>query len=318
MPAAPPPLTVGLPVYNGERYLDTAIHAIRRQTFCDFEFLLSDNGSTDATQAICQQHAADDHRIVYHRHDQNRGAAFNFNFVVEQARGDLFKWMAHDDDCSRDYVQRCVEALLAPHVNAGPRTTKDTQEPIVAAFARRRFMTPDGTVLPRTVGTARGDQEPLETMHDLSYRQLLCVPPRCGPVPLFGVIRTQALRQTRGLGAYPSADTVLMAELRLQGRLVEVPEDMYHQRLHPDEERYRKLETRQGNAEYYDPRNAGRFIPPTRLKMAVEHLRAIHHAPIALSRKAAAVRDYVYWLGWNIKRPKVRSPHARQEHIAEA
>ncbi len=311
MPSTPPPLTIGLPVYNGEPYLDTAIRAMREQTFGDFELIISDNGSTDSTQALVRAHAAEDDRIVYHRHPQNRGAAFNFNFVVERAEGGWFKWMAHDDDCSREYVRACLDALRDHQTPEGGGVRPSQR--VILAFARRRFMTPGGEVLPRVVGTDRGDREPLETMHDLSYRGLLCVPPRCGPLPLFGVMATQVLRRTRGLGAYPSADTVLMAELRLQGRLVEVPEDLFYQRLHPDEARYRALESRKGNAIYYDPANAEKFIPPTRIKMAVEHLRAIRHAPITLKAKAAALRDYVYWLGWNIKRPRVRAALARVE-----
>ena len=96
-PTAVPRVTIGLPVYNGENYLAEAIDSILGQTFTDFELIISDNASTDRTEEICRRYAAEDDRIRYFRHDRNRGASPNYNFTVEKARGEYFKWAAHDD-----------------------------------------------------------------------------------------------------------------------------------------------------------------------------------------------------------------------------
>jgi cellulose synthase/poly-beta-1,6-N-acetylglucosamine synthase-like glycosyltransferase len=87
-----PHVSVGLPVFNGERYLRQAIESIQSQT--DLELIISDNASTDATEGICREYATRDPRVRYYRSDQNRGAAWNHNRVVELARGEYFKGSA--------------------------------------------------------------------------------------------------------------------------------------------------------------------------------------------------------------------------------
>ncbi|HLR96223.1 MAG TPA: glycosyltransferase, partial [Jiangellaceae bacterium] len=76
-----PRVTIGLPVFNGERYLEAAIDSILAQDFQDFELLLADNASTDATLEICERAAARDPRVTVHRSEANRGAAWNYNRV---------------------------------------------------------------------------------------------------------------------------------------------------------------------------------------------------------------------------------------------
>ena len=102
-------LSVGLPVWNGEEFLEGAIRCILAQSFGDFELVISDNASTDRTAEIC--HSFDDSRIVYHRHEENLGAAWNFNRVFELCRGEFFKWAAHDDLVAPSYFQKCIDAL---------------------------------------------------------------------------------------------------------------------------------------------------------------------------------------------------------------
>src|ERR1700737_2789384 len=92
-----PRVSIGLPVYNGERYLRFAIDSLLEQDYINFELIISDNASTDATQAICQEFADKDPRVRYYRNQTNLGASGNYDRVFELARGDLFKWAAHDD-----------------------------------------------------------------------------------------------------------------------------------------------------------------------------------------------------------------------------
>src|SRR3974377_1117825 len=92
-----PKVSIGLPVYNGENYLRLAIDSILTQDYTDFELIISDNASADATQEICREYTARDCRIRYYRNKINIGASGNYNRVFELARGGLFKWAAHDD-----------------------------------------------------------------------------------------------------------------------------------------------------------------------------------------------------------------------------
>src|SRR3546814_4612052 len=100
-----------MPVYNGERYVASAIESLLAQDFEDFELIISDNGSTDRTEEICREFASRDPRIRYVREEENQGASWNFNRVFELARGEYFRWACHDDACEPTHLSRCVELL---------------------------------------------------------------------------------------------------------------------------------------------------------------------------------------------------------------
>jgi glycosyltransferase involved in cell wall biosynthesis len=102
---------MGLPVYNGEAYLEEAMASILAQDFEDFELIVSDNASTDATEDICRRLAGRDSRIRYHRFDHNVGGARNFNHVFEMSSAPYFKWVADDDVHASCHLRRCVEVL---------------------------------------------------------------------------------------------------------------------------------------------------------------------------------------------------------------
>ena len=106
-----PRLSIGLPVYNGENYLAESIDALLGQSYEDFELIISDNASTDGTADICRRYEKQDSRIRYIRQPRNIGLSPNHNFVLQQSRGELFKWAAADDLYGRDLLKRCVDAL---------------------------------------------------------------------------------------------------------------------------------------------------------------------------------------------------------------
>ncbi|HKI17133.1 MAG TPA: glycosyltransferase family A protein, partial [Isosphaeraceae bacterium] len=108
---AVPRLTVGLPVYNGDKYIAESLDALLGQSYTDFELIISDNASTDGTADICRRYEKQDSRVRYFRQPQNIGLAPNHNFVAVQARGELFKWASNDDLYARDLLERCVDAL---------------------------------------------------------------------------------------------------------------------------------------------------------------------------------------------------------------
>ena len=107
----PPMVSIGLSVYNGEAMVGSAITAILAQSFDDFELIVSDNASTDSTEAICLAFAANDCRVRYIRQSHNLGAAKNFKFVLDQARGRYYMWAASDDLRSPDFLAENVAFL---------------------------------------------------------------------------------------------------------------------------------------------------------------------------------------------------------------
>lgn len=108
-----PCVSIGLPVYNGEPFIEQALDSLLAQTFKDFELIVSDNASTDKTEAICRDYAARDARIRYIRQPRNRGAVWNFNFVLQEAKGKYFMWAAADDLRDSNYVETLIACLEA-------------------------------------------------------------------------------------------------------------------------------------------------------------------------------------------------------------
>jgi len=90
-------LSIGLPVYNGEKFIRKCLDSLLAQTFKNFEIIISDNASTDDTQKICQEYLKKDERIRYIQQEKNIGLLPNFNFVLKQAKNEFFMWIGVDD-----------------------------------------------------------------------------------------------------------------------------------------------------------------------------------------------------------------------------
>ena len=112
-PATPkiPQISIGMPVYNGEPYIREALDSLLAQTFTDFELIISDNASTDGTEAICRKYAASDARIQYVRQTKNQGPMSNFQFVLHEAVGEYFIWAAADDSQDRRLLELLVQVF---------------------------------------------------------------------------------------------------------------------------------------------------------------------------------------------------------------
>ncbi len=106
MIALNPPVSIGLPVFNGERDLVACLDSLLAQTFKDFELIISDNASTDRSNEICRAYASLDSRILYFRQSKNFGGLKNFRFVFERSRSEFFLWLGCDDRLLRDPVGR--------------------------------------------------------------------------------------------------------------------------------------------------------------------------------------------------------------------
>jgi len=97
-------ITIGMPVYNGEKFICKALDSLLTQTFSDFELILSDNASTDNTENICMEYAARDSRIRYVRQKENMGPLANFQYVLDEAKGEYFMWAAADDIWDEEFI----------------------------------------------------------------------------------------------------------------------------------------------------------------------------------------------------------------------
>jgi GT2 family glycosyltransferase len=274
---AAPVVTVGMPVYNGAAFLQAALDSLLSQTYTNYEIIISDNNSDDGTEKICRQYASVDPRIRYVRHDVNRGAAWNHNFVVAEARGRFFRWQHADDFCEPRHLERCVVAL-------------ETDHRVVLAYPQ--------TVLIDAAGTVTGHYDDRlglsdETPHG-RLRRLLANVFLCNPV--LGLIRMDALRRTALLGYFIRADHVLLAELAMAGRWIEVPEALFRRRIHEGKSTVANRSPRD-RAIWLDPRGGRKVFFSPRLRLFVEHLRAAGRACIELREKIHCMWLLSVWHG---------------------
>lgn len=279
--SAKPRLTLGLPVYNGQKHLAESLESILAQTYRDFELIISDNASTDRTADICRQFAARDPRIRYDRLERNIGAAGNFNRLIEMGSGELFKWVAHDDLYDPDYLRACVK-LLDDHPEA------------VLAFARRRFITyEEGTILPREFVPVE-DASPRQSFDRITYPDLLRLNGCHNPVMVFGVIRSHVIRQTSGLRPWIAGDIACVVNWRLLGEFVEEPRELFFQRLHGQTPDWQARLTRRGESMWFDPNNASRKLTPG-LTLLKEYWSMIGRAPLPWHRKLRFYRGVAWY-----------------------
>ena len=107
-----PKVSIGMPVYNGEKYIREALDSLLAQTFTDFELIISDNCSTDGTSHICKEYTNKDSRVRYIRQSTNIGPNANFEFVLQEASGEFFMWAAHDDRWNGVFLEKLVTTLI--------------------------------------------------------------------------------------------------------------------------------------------------------------------------------------------------------------
>jgi glycosyltransferase involved in cell wall biosynthesis len=107
-----PLVSVGIPTYNRPDGLRRTLECITGQTYKNLEIIVSDNCSPGSeTEAVSHEFIARDSRIQYYRQDINKGATFNFQFVLEKATGEYFMWAADDDEWRYDFISNCVLCL---------------------------------------------------------------------------------------------------------------------------------------------------------------------------------------------------------------
>jgi glycosyltransferase involved in cell wall biosynthesis len=120
-------VSIGMPIYNGDKTLEPVLKSILSQTYTNFELIISDNASTDKTQSICAKYELIDSRIKYIRQKKNIGFYSNFKFVLDKSSGDYFMWIADDDIRSNDFLKEVV-SLLDGDCKCVAATTPDHME----------------------------------------------------------------------------------------------------------------------------------------------------------------------------------------------
>lgn len=302
-----PKVTVGLPVRNGAVYVEGAIRSVLAQTFDDFELIILDNASTDATEAICRDLAATDPRIRYERQSENVGLARNFNGCPERARGRYLQWLCHDDLIAPIFLERTVAVL-------------DERPDVVLAFGRTRLIDeageplrpgPDENTFIDRKGHQRTGPPPADlATQDSAAARFLDVKTRMiRNFHIFGLQRLDVVRQTRLHQPVYGADRNLVAEVALYGKFHEVPEDLFFKREHPQQSL--AIPTAEGRAKWLDPSAQVALFP--HLKLHRLDAQAIVNAPIPLGDKIKLSAWVVRNLG--IRKVLLNPRHWRRAYL---
>lgn len=272
-----PRLSIGLPVYNGESHLAESLESLLGQTYEDFELIISDNASTDGTVGICRRYEKQDSRIRFVGQPRNIGLALNHNYVVQQARGELFKWASHDDLYARDLLKRCVDAL-------------DEFPEVVLAHS--------WTAVIDSSGVARAVEYTLATASPSTPERFRSLLFSNGGDDTDGIIRLSVLRRTPLLASYHHSDRTLSAELGLHGPFYQVPDWLYFRRDHA-ERAERAFKTARAWCANLDPARADRLRHPT-VRLYAEYVwgyaDAIRRAPLSPAEKRKCYYHLMSWL----------------------
>ena len=270
-----PRLTIGLPVYNGEKYVAESLEALLGQSFTDFELIISDNASTDSTGDVCRRYEKQDSRVRYFRQPQNIGLAPNVNFIIRQARGELYKEASHDDLYASNLLESCIAAL-------------DEYPQVVLSHSWTAKVDGSGNVTeayeyPLTTATPRAPER---------FRSMLF---DSGGDDDYGVMRMDVRRRTALMGSHHHADRTITAEIALHGPFYQVPEWLYFRREHPGQNGHAPMRHRCANM---DPRRANRWQhPAVRLygEYVWAYVSALQRAPLSFTDRRECYRYLAQW-----------------------
>lgn len=231
-----PKVSIGLPVFNGEKFLSLAIESVLSQEFGDLELIIADNASTDGTAEICRRYADQDQRVKYVRHPKNIGAARNYNYVFHCGRGEYFNWLASDDLMRPGFLRACLDGF-----EASPPSS-------ILVYPNFDFMDEQGAIIEgrnrRSANTT--SPSPVERLdHVINSRGYM--------IAIFGLFRRDLLRRTRLIDSFASSDFVLLAECALLGPIIRLEGDpLFLRRLHSGTSRQANP-TPEEVAQWFDP-----------------------------------------------------------------
>ena len=216
-----PKVSIGIPVFNGEKYLRRRLDSIIDQTFTNYEIIISDNASTDMTSEICEEYLKKYPKIKYVRQKMNIGFPNNFNFLINEAKGEYYIAAAHDDLWEPTFLEKNVKVL-------------DTQKNIVGSISQVDFfgyekqpkINPYITALKRVV--RKQDSEPLynhvlSVSGDYERKARLYLRFNQGSF-VYGLFRTEKIRRKLIEPKTTSSDLVFILNILKDGELFVIDE----------------------------------------------------------------------------------------------
>ncbi|AIT79490.1 glycosyltransferase family 2 protein [Novosphingobium pentaromativorans] len=262
-------VTLSLPVFNGSDYIADAIESILGQTLTDFRLYVTDNASHDDTPEIVSSYARKDSRVVLVSNKENIGAAANYNLGFTYRAGKYFKWCAHDDRLSPNYLEACVDALEA-------------RPDVGLAYGRTLQISPKDEIfeIPEYETPSIDNDDPAQR-----FRQTIALSKTC--FPIFGVFRPELLERSMLHRSYYGSDRALLAEMAILGKFLLVEDAVFYNREH--EERSINIDDKLQRSLWQTGRKSR--------SAAAEHIQLASHLFRIASRHGDVVAPYRLWAG---------------------
>ncbi len=275
-----PCVTIGLPVFNGEKYLRATLESILSQTYSDFELIICDNASTDTTPFICRDYLARDKRIRYFRNAKNIGGPANFNRVFNLSSSKYFKWAAYDDIHDSTFLKKCVDIL-------------DSNPSINLCHSKTGRIDENGKLIGQYDFNPKNDWSKLKNQFgDIIFFN------NDAWVSLFGLIRVSSLKKTRLFKYHISADRTLLSEISLEGRIYSIPELLFYRREHNEAYTNKNFKSSYEKLNWWNPnKKQSRFIL-IYWTVLLEYFRVVKHMHLKWSDQ---VFCYLMIFKWVIK-----------------
>jgi glycosyltransferase involved in cell wall biosynthesis len=285
-----PRVTIGLPVFNGERYLQQTLKSILDQSFEDLEVLVADNASTDSTRDIVRAIASTDPRVRLIPSETNRGAAWNYNRLVNASSAELFKWAGYDDLLDPAYLERCVEAL-------------DRDAGAVLAYPETEIIDANGRVVSKYEERLTVDQGRPEARVAAVAGQLnLCN-------ACFGVMRRERMIDTGLIRPFVSSDVTFLVEMAALGRFARIRDTLFQRRVHATSSRQGHT-TLDAVAQWFDTSRTRAPRAP-RLHLAVATARALGKLPGPAVTRVSTSLSFLVVYGFRRTRISLGQARAR-------
>lgn len=284
-------VSIGVPAYNAEPFLDATLESILSQTHPDLEVIVSDNASTDRTGEIAQAWSRRDSRIRYVRNERNVGLVRNYNRLVHLASGRFFKWAGADDVIEPDFVRRSL-AVFAREPDV---VLVATRVSLVGADGQPLRLDP---VSGRYVTSYGESKRPPESVRDelASHdpaRRFRAIVLRVRDATLaghtFALVRRDVLLRTHLLEVNLATDKILLAELAMQGRIEEIPEPLLRWRIHRD---HSGRQSPEAMMRRLDPDWKGRFALAEPRQLTA-YLRTISRADLSSDERLRCLETIV-------------------------
>lgn len=210
-----PFVSIGLPVYNGARFLRHALDSLIAQDYDNFQIVISDNASTDTTAEIAKEYAARDQRISYHRHENGIWATGNFNHVFNLSDADYFMWASHNVCWDKKFISNCIEAF------------KRYNNIVLVGTMCRSINLEDNTLSFIDKGVSTIGLNPRERF--IEYMSTLHRGPTINGI-FYGIYRTSALRTVMPMKKVIANDHLLLAQLCFEGEFFTIEESLFYKR----------------------------------------------------------------------------------------